>query len=160
MNISDFSSVCRLKTFSFASCPGTMSKRVEEGEKKARLLAKSRPTMNLVSKTTASSSTAQSSNTSGSLETPRASSQSLGLSVSAGRLAAKDSNQNDPTSSSQAWQPNVHPNESAGRPAALETNRDLNLSASADIVDIDSEWSNNCQISAASPPSHILRRST
>ena len=33
INISDFSSVCRIKTFSFASCPETMSKRVEDGEK-------------------------------------------------------------------------------------------------------------------------------
>ena len=152
LNICDFSPVC-LKTFSFASGPETMSQRVQEGAKEERIMAKPRPTMNLVSKTTVSSSTAQSSNTSGSPGTPRVSSQSWNLSASAGRLAAKDSSTND-----KAWQPNVHPNESAGRPAAVETNRDLNLFPSAgrlaakgsDIVDIDSGWPNHCQICAAS----------
>ena len=56
-------------------------------------------------------------------------------------------------------QSDAKPNESAERPAATETNQNLDLSARAgkpaakgsDIVDVDSEWPNNFQISVALP---------
>ena len=66
-------------------------------------MAKSRPTMNLVSKIVASSSTAQSSSASNCPGILRAPSQSLSLIARAGKPAAKDSNQNDAASSSQLF---------------------------------------------------------
>ena len=66
-----------------------------------RIVAKSTPTMNLVSKTVARSSTAQSSSASNCPESP---SRSLSLIARAVKPAAKDSNQNDAASSSQVRQ--------------------------------------------------------
>ena len=56
-NISHFSSVCCSQNFSSASCPNTMAKRMQQGHGEERIVAKSKPTLNLVSKTEASSST-------------------------------------------------------------------------------------------------------
>ena len=91
-----------ISIFSCASCPLTMSKRMQEGTGEERIVAKSKPTLNQVSQTAASSSTAPSSNASdrpGILRAP--SQQGLSLIASAGRPAAEDSNQNDAASSSQ-----------------------------------------------------------
>ena len=118
-------------------------------------MAKSKPTLNLFSKTVANSSTAQSSsasNSPGILKTP---SHSLSLIACAGRPAAEDSNQNDAASSSQVWQPDAKTNASAGRLAATETNQNLDFQTSAGrpaaegsgIVNVDSVWPNNFQIS-------------
>ena len=84
----------------------------------------------------------------------------MSLTACAGKLATEDSNQNDAASGSQVRQSDVKPNASARRPAATENNHILDLSASAgkpaakgsDIVNVDSEWPNNDQISAASVP--------
>ena len=75
------------------------------------------------------------------------------IAPSAGNTAAKDSNQNDAASSSQVWQSDVKPNVSAERPAATETNQNLDLKSSG-IVNVDSVWPNNFQISVAYVP-HI-----
>ena len=123
-------------------------------------MAKSRPTMNLVSKTVARSSTGQSSSASSCPGTLKASSQSLSLKARAGKPAAEDSNENDASPSFQERHSNVKPNASAKRPATTGTNQNLNLSASAGqpaakgsyIVEVDSEWPKNYQISAASVP--------
>ena len=53
-----------ISSFSSASCLQTMSRRIQEGTREEIIMAKSRPTFNLVSKTVASSSTAQSSSAS------------------------------------------------------------------------------------------------
>ena len=53
-----------ISNFSSASYPQTMSKRIQAGIGEERIVAKSRPTLKLVSKTVASSSTAQSSSAS------------------------------------------------------------------------------------------------
>ena len=108
-------------------------------------------TLNLVSKTGASSSTAQSSSASNVSEILKAPSQSLSLKACAGRPAAEDSNQNDASSSSQLWQSDAKTNASAERPAATETNQNLDFLASAGkplaegsgIVDVDSVRPNN-----------------
>ena len=65
-----------------------------------------------------------------------------------GRPAAEDSNRNDAASSSQMWQSNVKSNVSAGRLAAAETNQNLDFLASAGkpaaegsaIVNVGSVW--------------------
>ena len=93
-------------------------------------------------KTVASSSTAQSSsavNGPGILEAPC---ESLSLTACAERSAAEDSNQNDATSSSQVWQSDAKTIASAGRPAA----------EGSGIVNVDSVWPNNFQISVACVP--------
>ena len=108
-------------------------------------MAKSRPTLNLVSKNVASSLTSQSSSASncpGILRAPR---QSLSLSVCAVRLAAENSNQNDAASSFRVWQSDVKSNASAVRLAATVTNQKLDFLACAGkfvpggsgIVDVD-----------------------
>ena len=53
-----------ISNFSFASGPQTMSKRLQQATGEVRIVAKSKPPMNLDSKTAASSSTAPSSNAS------------------------------------------------------------------------------------------------
>ena len=137
-----------------------MSKRIQEGTGAERIVAKSRPTLNLISKTVANSSTAQSSiasNYPGRLKAP---SQGLSLPACAGKPAAEDSNPNDRASSSQVWQVDVKLNAMAVRPAATETSQNLDFPASAGkpaaegsgIVDVDSVWPNNFQISVAHVP--------
>ena len=66
-----------ISIFSSASCPPTMSKRIQEGTREEIIMEKSRPTSNLVSKTVASSSTAQSSSASNCPGILKAPSQSL-----------------------------------------------------------------------------------
>ena len=58
-NISLFSSICCSQNFRSTSCLETMAKRMQE-EKEERIVAKSKPTLNLVSHAATSSSTAQS----------------------------------------------------------------------------------------------------
>ena len=115
--------------------------------------------MNLVSKTAASSSTAQSSSASNCPRILKRPSQSLSLTACAGRFAAEDSNQNDAASSSQVWQSDAKSNASAWRPAATETNQNLDFLSSgkpaaegSGIVDVDSVWPNNFRISVAHVP--------
>ena len=51
--------LCNTSHFSSASCPRKMAKRMQLGHEEERIVAKSKPTLNLVSKTEASSSTVQ-----------------------------------------------------------------------------------------------------
>ena len=67
-NISHFSPGCCSQNFSSASYPKTMAKRMEQGHGEERTVAKSMPTLNLVSKTEASSPTVLSPNESKSRE--------------------------------------------------------------------------------------------
>ena len=121
------------------------------------IMAKSRPTLKMESKTESSSA----SNCPGVVEAP---SPSLSLAACAGRTAAEDSNQNDAASSSQVWQSDVESNASAGRLAAEETNQNLDFLASAvkpaadgsGIVDVDSVRPNNFHMSVARVP-HLER---
>ena len=122
-------------------------------------MAKSNPTLDLVSQA-ASSSTAPSSSASNVPEILRATSQSLSLTACAGRPTAEDSNQNGEASSSQVWQSDAKTNASAERLAATETNQNLDFQASvvrvaaesSGIVDVDLVWPNNFHISVACVP--------
>ena len=109
-----------------------MSKMMQQGTREEMIVAKSKPTLNLVSHTAARSSTAPSSSASnrpGILRAP--SPQASNLIVSAGKPAAGGSNQSDATSSSQVWQKDAEMNDSARRLPAAGTNQDLSFQESA-----------------------------
>ena len=91
-----------ISIFSSASCFGSMSKRMQQGTGEERIVAKSKPTLNLVSRTAASSPTAPSSSASsrpGILTAPSQQGSNL-IAHTAGQPAAGGSNQNDAASSS------------------------------------------------------------
>ena len=92
-------------------------------------MAKSKPTLNVVSHTAASPPTAPSSSASNRLGVLRAPSQqgSNLIAQSAGKLAAAGSNQNDAASSSQVWLTDAKMNECARKLAAAGTNQDLSF---------------------------------
>ena len=100
-----------------------------------------------------------SSDASNRLRTLSASSKDLGLVSSTGKLVARYSDHNDAASSSQVWRMNAYTT-SAGRLAAWGGNQDTDLSTNmwnrvpgnTRIVDTDSEWHNDYQISEASDP--------
>ena len=114
------------QNFSSASCPKTMSKRMQQEHGEERIVAKSKPTLHLVSKTEASSSTVLSPSASNRPEKLRAPSQKcLILQESTGKPVARDSNQNDAASSSHVWQKDAERDESSRRLVATGTNQDL-----------------------------------
>ena len=137
-----------------------MSKRMQEEKGEERIVAKSKPTLNLLSQAVASCSTAPSSSASNRPVILNASSQSLSFTVSVRRLAAEGSNQNDVASSSQVWQSDAKTNDSQRRLAATGTNQNLDFQDSArrlaaensDIIDEDTEWPYNYRISRADVP--------
>ena len=89
-------------------------------------MAKSMPTLNLVSRSAASSLTAPSSSASSRLGILRALSQkgSNLIAQCAGKPAAGGSNQNDEASSSQVWLTDSTLSERARKVAAVDTNQD------------------------------------
>ena len=149
--------------FSSASCPETMSKRMQQGTREERIAAKSNPTLNLVSPTAASSSTAPSSSASnrpGILRAPSQRGSNL-IAQSAGKLAAGSSNQNDATSSSQVWLLDAETIDSARKLAAARTNQDLSFQECVRKLDAenpeindedDSKWPHNLRMSHANVP--------
>ena len=99
-NISHFSLLCCAQNFSLTICTKTMAKRMQEQEGEERTVAKSKPTMNLVSLVSTSTSTVQS---------PIASKRPAILKglcrtdwSSTGKPDAREHNQ-DAASSSQGW---------------------------------------------------------
>ena len=108
------------------SAPKTMSKRMQEEKGEEIIVAKSKPTLNLVSQAVASSSTAPSSSASKRPRKLKESNQGLSRTAGVGRLAAEDSNYND-ASSSQVWLTDAKANDSARRLAATETNQNLDF---------------------------------
>ena len=94
INISDFSS---------ASCPQTMSTRVQEGAGEERVTAKSKRIMNLVSKTAGKSSMSLSPSASNSPGRLKAQSQQLCLFMYAGKPAPKDSAENTQNFIDEDW---------------------------------------------------------
>ena len=91
-------------------------------------MAKSKPTLNLASRSAASSPTAPSSSASSRPGMLRAPSQKgSNLTVSAGKPASEGSNQNDAASSSQVWQRDAKTKDSARKLAAAGTNQDLSF---------------------------------
>ena len=99
-------SICSSSAFfSSASCPEATSKIMQKGTGEERIVAKSKPTLNLVSRHAASPLTAPSSSASsrpGILRAPSQQDSNL-TAQCAGEPCAGGSNQNDSASSSQVW---------------------------------------------------------
>ena len=108
-NISHFGSICCSQNFSSASCPKMMANRMQKGTREEIIVAKSKPTLNLLSKTEASSSIVLSPNAS----------KLSGDTESTEKPVARDSNQNDAASSFQVWQKDAERDESTRRLVAL-----------------------------------------
>ena len=154
-----------ISIFTSASCLETMAKLMQEEKGEERIVAKSMPTLNLVSHTAASSSTARSSSASNRLGMLRAPSQqgSNLIAKSAGKPAAGGSNQNDAASSSQVWLPIAKTDDSARKLLTAGTNLDLSFqdcarelaAENSEINDEnDSKWPHNYRISRADVPHH------
>ena len=114
-----------ISIFSSASCPEAMSKRMQQGTREERIVATSKPTLNLVSRSVASYPTAPSSSASsrpGILRAPSQQGSNL-TAQCAGKPAAGGSNQNDAASSSQVWLTDAKMSERARKLAAAETNQ-------------------------------------
>ena len=97
-----------ISIFSLASCLEAMSKRMHQGTGEERIVAKSKATLNLVSRSAASSPTAPSSSASsrpGILRAPSQQGSNL-IAQSAGKLAAGNSDINDEDNSK--WPHNLH----------------------------------------------------
>ena len=140
-----------------------MSKRMQLGTGEARIVAKSKPTLNLVPRSVARSRTAPSSSASNRPGTLRAPSQECSnlTAQCAGKLAAGGSNQNYAASSSQVWLTDAKLGERARKLAAAGTNQDLSFQEcarklAAENLDIndedDSKWPHNLRVSRANVP--------
>ena len=125
-------------------------------------MAKSKPTLIVVSHT-AASSTPPSSSASSRPRILRAPSQqgSNLIAQSARKPAAGGSSQNDAASSSQVWLTDAKMNERARKLAAAGTNRDPSfqecarkLPAENSDIEDDSKWPNSYRISRANVPHH------
>ena len=94
-----------ISNFKSASCPEVMSNRMQLVTGEERIVAKSKPTLNLVLRSVARFPTAPSSSGSSRPGTLRAPSQegSNLTAQCAGKLASGGTNQNDAASSSQVW---------------------------------------------------------
>ena len=112
-NISHFSSVCYSQNFSSTNCPETMAKRMHQGLGEERIVATSKPTLNLVSHAATSSSTVQSPIPSKSPGTLRAPCQQDWNSTV--KLVAREPSQKDAASSSQVWQKDAEMDKSTRR---------------------------------------------
>ena len=140
-----------------------MSKRVQQGTGEERIVAKSKPTLILVSHTAASSVTAPSSSASSRLGILRAPSQQGSdlMAQGKGTLAAGGSNRNDAASSSLVWLTDAKMSERSRKLAAAGKNHDPSFQVRArklaaensDINDEDdSKWPHNYRISRANFP--------
>ena len=114
-NNGDFSLICCSQNFSSTSCPETMAKRIQEEKGEGRIVAKSKPTLKLVSHAATSSSTVQSPIASKSLGTLRAPCHPDWKRT--GKLVAREHNQ-DAASCSQVWQKDAEMDKSTRRLAA------------------------------------------
>ena len=117
-------------------------------------MAKSKPTLNLVSHTAASSPTAPSSSASnrpGILRAPSQQGSNL-MAQSAGKLAAEDSDYTRAASSSQVWLSDAKANDR--KLAAAGTNQDQSFQERARKLadEVDSKWPHNYRISRADVP--------
>ena len=146
--------------FSSTGCQQAMSKRTQERTGEEIIVAKSKLTINLPSRSMAESSTAPSSTASTTLGSLRADSHGLGLIAGTGRPVAEDSNKSDAAWSSPEWQTGAR--SSAG--AAVSTSQNQNPSAGtwrpvawdSEVINIDLESPEEYEISADSIP-HMER---
>ena len=151
-----------ISIFSSASCPGTMSKRMQQGTGQEGIVAKSKPTMNLVPRSVASSPTAPSwsaSSRSGDTKSTQSKRfESLALCRETSRWS---SSQNDAASSSQVWLTDAKLRERARKLAAVDTSRGQRFPESArklaaqnlDIIDeASTKWPHSLRVSRAHVP--------
>ena len=140
-NIFHFSSICCSRNFSSTSCLETIAKRMQEERGEERIVAKSKPTLNLVTHAATSSSTVPS---------PTASKSPWGLRrpcqsdwKSTGRPVAREHNQDAASSSPEKNQEllNLHEN--------LKGTRKLVASGNSDIDGTGKIWSHNLHKSTA-----------
>ena len=161
-NISHFSSICCSQSLSSTSFPETMAKRMQEEKEEERIVAKSKPTLNLVSHAATSASPVQSPNASKSAGILRAPCQPDWNST--GRPVAREHNQ-DGASSSQVWQRDTEMDESTRRLVAAEKDqqllnfhqnpksaRKLVASGNSDIDGTGTVWPHNLHFISASVP--------
>ena len=125
----EWNNLLHLFIFSIFSSARTMSKRMQQGTGEERIVAKSKPTLNQVSRSAASSPTAPSSSASNRPVTLRAPSQqgSQLMAHCDGKPAAGGSNHNDAASSSQVWLTDSKLSERA----TVDTNQGQNCPESA-----------------------------
>ena len=140
-----------------------MSKRMQLGTGEERIVAKSKPTLNLVPRSVARSPTAPSSSASsrpGTLRGPSQEGSNL-TAQCARKLAAGGTNQNDAASSSQVWLTDAKLSERARKLAAVDTSKGQSFSEgarklAAENLDIndedDSKWPHNLRVSRANVP--------
>ena len=138
------------------AAPKRCWKRMQQGTGEERIVAKSKPTLNLVPRSEAITPTAPSSSASsrpGILRAPSQQGSNL-TATSAGKPAAGCLNQNDAAPSSQMWLTDAKLRESARKPAAEHQRRGrllrINLRSGAIISDnweVDQKnrrWSQDC----------------
>ena len=101
LNISHCRFLCCAQKFSLTSCTKTIANRMQEQKEESRIVVKSEPTMNLVSRVSTSSATVQSPIASKRPEALKPPCRTDWTSI--GKLDARDRN-NDAASSSQGWQ--------------------------------------------------------
>ena len=147
--------------FSSASCRGTMSKRMQQRTGEERIVAKSKPTLNQISSSAATSPTAPRSSASSRPEILQGQEGSNLIAQCAGKPPVEGSNQNDAASSSQVWLTDAKFSERARKLAAVDTKQDQNFPDRArklaaeysDIKDEDaSKWPHNLRVSRADVP--------
>ena len=125
-------SICSYQHLQLCQLPWNNSKRMQKRNRRRENCGKVETTLNLVSHTAASSSTAPSSSASnrpGILRAPGQQGSKL-IAKGAGKLAAGGSNQNDAASSSQVWLSDAKTNDSATKLAASGTNQALGFQES------------------------------
>ena len=140
-NISHFSILCCSQKFQLDQPHWNDGEKDATRTGEARIVAKSKPTLNLVSKTEASLSTLLSPNASnrpGILRAPCQ--QGLILQESTEKTVARDSNQNDAASISQAWQKDAEKDERTRRLVALKAENSESIDGN------DRVWPHNFHI--------------
>ena len=155
-------SICA--TLPISALPAAL-KRCRKGYRKKgqeRIVAKSKPTLKLVSRSAASSPAAPSSSVSnrpGILRAPSKQGSNL-TTKGAGKLAAGGSNQNYAASSSQVWLTDAKTNDITRKLAAAGTNHDQSFqqrtrkfaAEKSEINDEDTEWPHSYRMSRANVP--------
>ena len=155
-------SICSIPAFSAQQAPPKRCRK-ECNKEQERIVPKSKPSMNLVSRCAASSPTAPSSSTPsrpGILRAPSTQGSNL-TAQCAGEPATGGSNQNDAASTSQMCLRDAKMSERARKLAAADTNQDKRFQERAGKLaaenfevndEDDSKWPHNLRISHANVP--------
>ena len=139
---------------SSASCPETMTKRMQEEKGEKIIVVMAKLTLNLVSQAVASSSTAPSSSASNRPGMLKASSQDLSLKAGAGRVAAEESKMTQRRVVKCGYQmqkrttvPGDSLLQKQTRTWIFKQSARRLAAENPDIIDEDTEWPNHCRTS-------------